>query len=76
MHYETFKFIIDNREKLLYNAATGSSTDQSIDPGAATSVDPSHYLAPVIGGSSLIKLLTIVGLVLAIAYLLKLNLRP
>lgn len=74
MQYEKYRFIIDNRHKLMFDAATGAaSTDQSIDPGAATAVNPNHFLAPVIGGSSLIKFLSIVALALAIIYLTKLN---
>lgn len=75
MRYETFKFIIDNQKLFLYdNAATGGS-DNTTDPGAATSINPNDYLAPIIGGSKLMKLLVMVALVLGIIYLIKLNLK-
>jgi hypothetical protein len=74
MQWETFKFIIHHKEKFLYDNATAGGTDNSVDASAAT-VDPNHYLAPVIGGSGLMKILSIVALTLAILYLIKLNLK-
>jgi hypothetical protein len=76
MRYETFKFIMDNQRLFLYDNATTGGSDNSTDPGAATIVNPNDYLAPVIGGSKLMKLLFTVALVLGIIYLIKLNLKP
>lgn len=66
---------MDNQKLFIYdNAATGGS-DNTTDPGAATTVDPNDYLAPVIGGSKIMKILVTVALVLGIIYLIKLNLK-
>ena len=76
MRYETFKFIMDNQKLFLYdNAATGGS-DNTTDAGAATSVNPNDYLAPVIGGSKFMRALVVIALLLGIIYLVKLNLKP
>jgi hypothetical protein len=75
MRYETFKFIIDNKEKFVFDNATTGGTDTSTDPGASVAVNPNNYLAPIIGGSDLIKTLSIIALVLGIVYLIKLNLK-
>lgn len=73
MRYETFKFIIANKEKFLYDNAAAGGSDLSTDPNAAATVNPNNFLAPVIGGSSIMQLLSIVALVLLIVYLIKLN---
>lgn len=73
MRFETWQMIRANRHRFMYDAADGTGTDQSTDPGAETAINPNHFLAPVIGGSGLIKLLVIVALVMAIIYLTKLN---
>jgi hypothetical protein len=74
MRWETFKFIISNKEKFAYDSATGQSTDASTDMGAA-SVNPASYLPPIIGGSKIMQALSIAAMVLVVLYLLKLNLK-
>lgn len=70
MHYETFKFIIANKNRLLYdNAATGGN-DTTNDPGA-DKVNPNNYLAPVIGGANIVTLLCVVALIVGIIYMVK-----
>lgn len=75
MRYETFKFIIANKEKFpcprKYNAASGSSTDNSTDPGA-DKVNINAYLANDIGKpGGVIQVLLIVLLILMIIYFFK-----
>jgi hypothetical protein len=74
MHWETFKFIIDNKAKFAYDSATGQSTDLSTDPGA-TGINPASYLPPIIGGSKLMQALSVTAMILLVIYLLKLNLK-
>lgn len=75
MRYETFKFIIDNKEKFLFDNAGAGGSDNTVDPNAAKIVDPNDYLAPIIGGSKIMQALVTVALVLGIVYLIKLNLK-
>jgi hypothetical protein len=75
MRYETFKFIMDNQKLFLYDNAGAGGSDSSTDAGAATLINPNDYLAPVIGGGQLMKILVMVALVLGIIYLIKLNLK-
>lgn len=75
MKYETFKFIIDNKERFLYNDMAGTGSDNTTDANAATLVNPNDYLAPVVGGSKVIQVLATIALVLGIIYLIKLNLK-
>ena len=75
MRYETFKFIIDNKEKFLFDNAVTTGSDNTTDPNAATAINPNDYLAPVVGGSKVIQVLAVIALVLGIIYLIKLNLK-
>ena len=71
MRYQTYKLILAReKNRSLYDCATSTGTDGTTDATAKT-VDPNQYLAPLIGGSPVIRALVIVSLVLLIIYLSK-----
>lgn len=70
MRYETFKFIMSNKGKYLYNDAAGTGNDLSNDPSAKY-IDPNNYLAPEVGKPGIVKILLVIALALVIIFLIK-----
>lgn len=70
MRYETFVFIMNNRKELMYNDASATGNDTSMDATAAL-VNPNDFLAPLVGRGGFKSLLVIVALILVIILLIK-----
>lgn len=72
MNYALYKVITRSQREVLFDTATGTGSDSTIDPGPKR--DPNNFLAPIFG-NELFTVLASIAAVLIVTILILVSLR-